>query len=302
MIRQKLLAQCTMVASFSLLAISQERVGFTSGAALPIGPGDLLQMTILDTPELSGTFRISNQGEAFLPLIGSVLLASLNVEDAQSLVRRRLVEDGYLRDPEVTLYIVEYATQGVSVVGEVKKPGIYPIFGAHHLLDYIALAEGLGPLSGTWINISHRDPASPPVRVRLSRNTAPAAENNPEIFPGDTILVEKAGVVYVVGDVGRPGGFPLNHEEHLTLLQALALAEGVNRTAAERSAKLIRNTKDGRKEIPVDLKKVLAGKAPDPRLEDEDIVFIPASLGKSAARRGLEAAVQAAVGVTIYRR
>lgn len=298
----RMLAQLTTVALFSLLASSQERLGFTSGAALPIGCGDLVQMTVLDTPELSGTFRISNGGDAFLPLVGSVRLSSLQVEEAQSLIRKRFVEGGYLRDPEITLYIVEYATQGVSVVGEVKKPGIYPIFGAHHLLDYLALAEGLTPLGGTMVSITHREPASLPRRVQLTRSGTPGSESNPTILPGDTIFVEKAGVVYVVGDVGRPGGFPLNHEERLTLLQALALAEGVNRTAAEKSAKLIRNSKDGRKEIPIDLKKVLAGKAPDPSLEDEDIVFVPASLGKSAARRGLEAAVQAAVGVTIYRR
>jgi polysaccharide export outer membrane protein len=291
-----------VVALFSLLASSQVRPGFTSGAASPIGCGDLVQMTVLDTPELSGTFRISNGGAAFLPLVGHVRLASLPVEEAQSLIRKRFVEGGYLRDPEITLYIVEYATQGVSVLGEVKKPGIYPIFGVHHLLDYLALAEGLTPLGGTMASITHRDPVSPPRRVRLTRNGPLDSESNPTILPGDTIFVEKAGVVYVVGDVGRPGGFPLNHEERLTLLQALALAEGVNRTAAEKSAKLIRNNKDGRKEVPIDLKKVLAGKAPDPSLQDDDIVFVPSSLGKSAVRRGLEAAVQAAVGVTIYRR
>lgn len=302
MMRKRLAAQFTLLALLSLVASSQERLSFTSGAALPIGCGDLVQMTVLDTPELSGTFRISNDGAAFLPLVGSIRLASLQVEEAQALIRKRMVEGGYLRDPEITLYIVEYATQGVSVVGEVKKPGIYPVFGAHHLLDYIALAEGVTPLGGTMVSITHRDPASLPRRVRLTKNGTPDPESNPEIFPGDTIFVEKAGVVYVVGDVGRPGGFPLNHEERLTLLQALALAEGVNRTAAEKSAKLIRNHEGERKEIPIDLKKVLAGKAPDPSLEDEDIVFVPASLGKSAARRGLEAAVQAAVGVTIYRR
>lgn len=302
MMRQRLSAQVVVVTFFSVLAMSQERLGFTSGAALPIGCGDLVQMTVLDTPELSGMFRISNGGEAFLPLVGSVRLASLHVEEAQSLIRKRFVEGDYLRDPEITLYIVEYATQGVSVVGEVKKPGIYPIFGTHHLLDYIALAEGVTPLGGTMVSITHRDSTSVPRRVRLTRSATADPESNPIILPGDTILVEKAGVVYVVGDVGRPGGFPLNHEERLTLLQALALAEGVNRTAAEKSAKLIRKDKGGRKEIPIDVKKVLAGKAPDPSLEDEDIVFIPSSLGKTAARRGLEAAVQAAVGISIYRR
>ena len=276
--------------------------GFSSGAALPIGEGDLVQMTVLDTPELSGSLRVNNAGNVSVPLVGSVHLAGLTVEEAQALIRQRLMRDGFLKNPEVTLYIAEYATQGVAVLGEVKKPGIYPIFGSHRLLDYIALAEGLTPMGGTTVTVTGRNTTTPPRRVNLTTKTSPTAENNPEILPGDTIFVEKAGIVYVVGDVGRPGGFSMNHDERLTLLQALALAEGINRTAAQGAAKLIRHSAAGRHEIPLNLKKVVAGKTPDLPLQDEDIVFVPSSLGKSAAKRGLEAAVQAAVGVTIYRR
>lgn len=276
--------------------------GFASGGAVSIGPGDLLHMTVFDTPELTGSLRVSNAGEITVPLIGNVPVAGLRVTEAQEAIRQRMVEQRFFRDPQVSLFIVEYATQGVSVLGEVKKPGIYPAFGSHRLLDYISLAEGLTPLGGTTVSITHRAAPEAPDRVKLTTKTAPGPRENPLILPGDTIFVEKTGIVYVVGDVGRPGGFPLNNDERLTVLQALALAEGANRTAAEGSARLIRKSPQGRREIPVSLKKIAAAKAADIPMEDEDILFVPASLGKSAVRRGLEAAVQAAVGVTIYRR
>jgi polysaccharide export outer membrane protein len=272
--------------------------GFASGAAVPIGAGDLLHMTVFDTPELTGSLRVSNRGDVTVPLAGNLKVAGLTVEQAQEVIRERLVQGHFLKDPGITLFVVEYATQGVSVAGEVQKPGIYPTFGAHRLLDYISLAQGLTPLAGTTATISHRGGAQNVEPVKLTGQIT----TNPEILPGDTIFVEKAGIVYVVGDVGRPGGFPMTHDERLTVLQALALAEGANRTAAERSAKLIRESPAGRQEIPINLRKIVSARAPDLALQDQDILFVPSSLGKSAIKRGLEAAVQAAVGVTIYRR
>ncbi len=272
--------------------------GFASGAAVPIGAGDLLHMTVFDTPELTGSLRVSNRGDVTVPLAGNLKVAGLTVEQAQEVIRERLVQGHFLKDPGITLFVVEYATQGVSVAGEVQKPGIYPTFGAHRLLDYISLAQGLTPLAGTTVTISHRGAAQNAEPVKLTGRMT----TNPEILPGDTIFVEKAGIVYVVGDVGRAGGFPMTHDERLTVLQALALAEGANRTAAERSAKLIRESPAGRQEIPINLRKIVSARAPDLALQDQDILFVPSSLGKSAIKRGLEAAVQAAVGVTIYRR
>lgn len=272
--------------------------GFASGAAVPIGAGDLLHMTVFDTPELTGSLRVSNRGDVTVPLAGNLKVAGLTVEQAQEVIRERLVQGHFLKDPGITLFVVEYATQGVSVAGEVQKPGIYPTFGAHRLLDYISLAQGLTPLAGTTVTISHRGAAQNAEPVKLTGRMT----TNPEILPGDTIFVEKAGIVYVVGDVGRAGGFPMTHDERLTVLQALALAEGANRTAAERSAKLIRESPAGRQEIPINLRKIVSARAPDLALQDQDILFVPSSLGKSAIKRGLEAAVQAAVGVAIYRR
>jgi polysaccharide export outer membrane protein len=274
--------------------------GFGSGAAGPIGAGDLVEMSVFDTPELSGKLRVSNTGDVILPLVGTVHLQGLAAGDAQSLIRQKFISGGFLKDPQVTVFISEYATQNVSVVGEVHKPGAYPAFGAHRLLDYLSLAEGLTPLAGTAIVITHSGHPDQPQRVKMTAGAAPQPENNPEILPGDTIFVERTGLVYVVGDVARPGGFPMDHDGQLTILQAIALAQGTNSTAAKGSAKLIRTTPQGRQEIPVDLKKILSAKATDLALQDNDILFVPSSAAKTAFK-DFEAALPAAAGASVYR-
>jgi polysaccharide biosynthesis/export protein len=275
--------------------------GFGSGAAGPIGAGDLIEMSVFDTPELSGKLRVSNTGDIFLPLVGSLHVQGLKAQEAQTLIRQKFIDGGFLKDPQVTVFISEYSTQGVSVVGEVHKPGIYPAFGSHRLLDYISLAEGLTPLAGTTVTITHVGYPDQPQHFKMIAGAAPSSENNPEILPGDTIFVEKTGLVYVVGDVVRPGGFPMDHDEHLTILQAVALAQGTNYTAAKGSVRLIRTTATGREEIPIDLKKVFASKAEDMKLQDNDILFIPNSMARSALKAVAGAAVPAAATATIYR-
>jgi len=274
--------------------------GFGSGAAGPIGAGDLVEMSVFDTPELTGKLRVSNTGDVILPLVGTVHLQGLKAEEAQNLIRQKLIDGSFLKDPQVTVFIAEYATQNVSVMGEVHKPGIYPAFGAHRLLDYLSLSEGLTPLASTTIIVTHSGHPDQPQRVKMMSGAAPQPENNPEILPGDTIFVERTGIVYVVGDVARPGGFPMDHDGQLTILQAVALAQGTNSTAANSSAKLIRTTPQGRQELPINLKKVLTAKAVDLPLQDNDILFVPSSVAKNTWK-GIESALPAAAGASVYR-
>jgi polysaccharide export outer membrane protein len=274
--------------------------GFGSGAAGPIGAGDLVEMSVFDTPELSGKLRVSNTGDVILPLVGTLHLQGLTAGEAQTLIRQKFIAGGFLKDPQVTVFISEYATQNVSVVGEVHKPGIYPAFGTHRLLDYLSLAGGLTPLAGTAIVITHSGHPEQPQRVKMTSGAAPQPENNPEILPGDTIFVERTGIVYVVGDVAHPGGFPMDHDGQLTIMQAVALAQGTNDTAAKGSAKLIRTTPQGRQEIPIDLKKILSAKATDLPLQDNDILFVPSSVAKNTWK-GIESALPAVAGASIYR-
>jgi polysaccharide export outer membrane protein len=274
--------------------------GFGSGAAGPIGNGDLIEMSVFDTPELSGKLRVSNTGEVILPLIGKLHVAGMKAEEVASLIRQKFIDGGYLKDPQVTVFVAEYATQNVSVLGEVKNPGIYPAFGAHHLLDYISAAQGLTPLAGTRITITHAANPSTPEQVKVTAGATPKPENNPAVFPGDTIYVERAGVIFVVGDVLRPGGYPMDHDGQLSILQAIALAQGTNPTAAKSSAKLIRTTAQGRQEIPVNLKKILQSKSTDLAMQDNDILFIPGSAMKGAMKSA-EMALPGAAAASIYR-
>jgi polysaccharide export outer membrane protein len=274
--------------------------GFGSGSAGPIGNGDLLEMSVFDTPELSGKLRVSNTGDVVLPLVGRLQVAGLKAEEAATLIGRKFAEGGYVKEPQVTVFIAEYATQNVAVLGEVKNPGIYPAFGAHDLLDYLSAAQGLTPLAGTTISITHpRRPADPEF-VTLTAGVNPKPGSNPEILPGDRIFVGRTGIVYVVGDVVHPGGFPLDHDGQLSILQAIALAQGTNSTAAKGSARLIRTTSAGRQEIPVNLKKILRSEATDLALRDNDILFVPNSSAKTPLK-DIEQVLPAAAGASIYR-
>ncbi len=274
--------------------------GFGSGAAGPIGAGDLVEMSVFDTPELSGKLRVNNSGDIILPLVGSIHVGGLKAEDVQSLIRQKFIDGGFLKDPQVTVFVAEYATQGVSVLGEVKNPGIYPAFGSHNLMDYLSSAGGLTPLAGTNITITRAGHPDDPEHVKISASVAPKPLNNPAILPGDSVFVEKTGLVYVIGEVARPGGFPMDHDDHLTILQAIALAQGTTFTAAKGSTKIIRTTPQGHEEIPVNLKKILASKATDEPLQDNDILFVPSSAGR-ATLKNMESLLPIAASATIYR-
>lgn len=292
-------ARVGWIALFVAISFAASASGDPGRSALRVAGGDLLEINVFDVPELSGKFRVSNAGSISLPLIGAVVVEALTTDQLEHAIAQKLQDGGYVRTPQVSVFISEFATQGVSVLGEVKKPGIYPSVGSHRLLDYLSMAEGTTPLAGSMVDITRRGSGT---TQRVALRSKGEARENPEIFSGDTVLIERAGVVYVVGDVTRPGGFPMDQGDQLSVLQAVALAQGVNRTAALKAAKLIRNTPQGKTEVPINLNAMLGSKAADVPLADGDIVFVPSSAAKSAMKRGLEAGVQAAVGVAIYGR
>jgi polysaccharide export outer membrane protein len=173
------------------------------------------------------------------------------------------------------------------------------MLGSRRLFDVISAAGGTTPKAGNQITITHRDSTSSSQSLTLAGNANDSTSNNPEVMPGDTVVVHKAGIIYVVGDVRMPGGFIVD-KPGLTALQALAMAQGANPTAKLDGARLIRRTGDQRRDVPIALKKILASKAADVDLQADDILFVPNSTAKTAMHRGLEAIVQAATGVAIY--
>lgn len=270
-----------------------------SPSDLLIGRGDLLQVTVYGA-DFDRQVRVTNEGEISLPLIGNIKVGGLSIGDAEQVVGRKLASAGYFNDPQVSIFEREYATQGISVLGEVQKPGIYPLPGARNLFDAISAAGGTTEKAGNQVTITHRNHPEAPETVPVSYAGQSSAHSNVQLLPGDTVVVGRAGIVYVVGDVHKPSGIVMQNS-HMTALQAIAMAEGTNPTASLNQSKLIRKTPEGRKEIPLPLKKILSAKAPDWNLEPDDILFVPSSTAKTAARRGLEAVVQAATGVAIYR-
>jgi polysaccharide export outer membrane protein len=269
-------------------------------SALRISAGDLLDLQVFDTPELSAKLRVSDKGEVVVPVVGSVRVDGLTADEAGTRVEQSLRQAQVLKDPHVSVFVVEYATQGVSVLGEVKNPGVYPVLGAHGLLDIISAAGGVTATAGKAISVTHKgDPQNPTV-VQLGNGLDITAQTNVGVLPGDIIVVSRSGIVYVVGDLLKPGGFLIENNDRLTVLQALALAQGANKTAALKRSKLIRKTPAGRQELPVEINRILAGKRPDIRLEDGDILFVPSSEGKTLGLRGIEAAMQAAGIVAAY--
>jgi polysaccharide biosynthesis/export protein len=267
---------------------------------LTIGGGDLLKVSVFGAADSDQEVRVDQNGNATLNFIGSVHLAGLTSNQAETLIAKKLDEGGFYKHPHVAVFAKEYATQGVSVLGEVQRPGVYPLLGTRRLFDVLSMAGGTSQKAGRIVSITRRDHPEAPRTVMLSNDANESAKSNIEVFAGDTIMVSRAGVVYVVGDVHKPSGVVMDNGTDMTVLQAIAMAEGANPTAKLNKAKLIRKTPNGPQELPLALNDMLASKAPDIRLQAEDIIFVPNSAAKTAGRRTLEAIIQSATGLAIY--
>jgi len=271
-------------------------------AGVRLGDGDLLEInvyTVYGAPDVTQKTRISNTGNISLPFVGDVHVAGLTVDKASDAIEKAFRDGQYMNDPHVSILVDEYATQGVSIMGEVNKPGVYPEVAPRRLLDMISEAGGLTARAGRNVLITRRNDPAKPVTVNLADQKHPA-QTNIDIQPGDTIVVPVAGVVYVIGSVTKPGGFTMDNNESITVMQAVALAEGIKDPASLDHTRLIRKTPTGTEQIHLRLSKIMSAKAPDVSLVAGDVLFIPSSGAKSAARRTAEAILTAATGSVIY--
>ena len=267
----------------------------------PIAPGDLLDIGEFHTPEFHSIVHVSTSGTVKLPMIDEVRVEGMNELEAASVIAAALVSRGILNHPQVSLLVTAAVGQDVSVLGEVGRPGIYPYTVHHRLFDMISAASGLSPAAGGVVNLYHRGEPSTPHAVRLDPNGGEAgADGNPEIAPGDIVQVTRAGLVYVVGDVIRPGGFIVDPTQEFTVLKALSLAWGPSQNAAVNKALLIREQSGGRTVTSLNLKRMLRGKDPDQPIRAHDILFVPDSAAKNLFNRSIESAIQSAAGVSIY--
>ena len=269
--------------------------------AAPIGAGDMLEVTEEHSREIRASVRVSVAGTVMLPLAGEVNVGGMDERSAAHTIERALTERRMLLHPHVTVLVTAYAGQDVSVLGEVGRPGVYSYTMHHRLLDLISAASGLSQNAGRLVTITHRADPERAVAVELDlMGRSPGAEHNPELLPGDTVQVNRAGLMYVVGDVIRPGGFPVDPAQRTTVVQMLSLAWGPAQNAALKKAVLIREQEGGRTVTTLNLKRMLRGLDPDLPVRDRDILFVPDSMAKNLLNRSMESVIQSAAGVSIY--
>ena len=279
-----------------------------------ISEDDVLDVYVMDIAELSRQYRVSPSGDVVLPLLPNPLpAAGMTLSQFSDALAQQLRTNGLVTNPHIVVTIVSSRLKSIAVTGAVKMPQIYPVFGRTTLLDVLSQAQGLSDDASNVAVISRGDlgaeatnsaERSQTVDVKKLLQTGDP-KYNVELFPGDRVTIPRAGVVYVVGAVNKPGGFTIRSSGNgMTVLQSLALAEGLNSTAKRSKAMIIRpdsNNPKNHEQLPLNLNSVLAGKKPDPLLLADDILFIPDSTAKRAFRRGAEAAVQASTYLVIYR-
>jgi polysaccharide export outer membrane protein len=251
-------------------------------AKLKLAPGFLVSLNVLDDPDFAGAFRIDEQGDIALPVLGTMHIAGATVSEARLQIAKRLLEEKILKDPQVELSILEYSATEVTLIGEVASPGKYPLLVSRKLVDVLALAGGTTITAGNEIQITPGDPGADPVLVHYSRSTNPRAVENVLVHPGDTVQVKRAGIVYVLGAVMRPGGYVMQEEGTLTVLQAISMANGTAMTASTGTIHLLRHNDDGTElDIALPYKKMTKGKRGDVRLQATDVLYVPTSATKA---------------------
>jgi polysaccharide export outer membrane protein len=284
-----------------------------------LGPGDQLSIWILGLPEISDKpTQVSEKGQVDLPVLGVLKASGITLGQ----FRTELIEKAreYVRTPQVSVTLSESKSRPVTVVGAVNTPGFHQLQGQKTLIEVLSVAGGLRSDAGNTIKITRKAEWGPlPVagatedkdagvsvaEVRVhDLLEAKTPKNNIGIRPYDVITVPRADLVYVVGEVQKAGGFPLNERETITALQALALAGGLAATAAPSATRILREVPGdpSRQEMPVDLRKLLGGKRVDVPLRAGDILFIPNSTAKTAGKRALETAIQLGIGLAVFRR
>jgi polysaccharide export outer membrane protein len=279
-----------------------------------LGPGDEIKVFQPNAEEFDEkTARINDQGIVNLPLVGRLQVGGLTIEEAESLLAKSLAQ--LLVHPQPVISITEYRSEPVSVLGEVNTPGVIQLQGKKTLVEVLSLAGGLKQDAGTDVQVTRRliygklplpgavnDPQDEYSIARLNLTRLLRGDNpsdNIQVFPQDIISVPKGEEVYVVGSVKKPGGFPLSANGGVSILQAVALAEGLGPTAGTSQARIYRSNGDGqpKTEIAVDLKAIMAGKSTDITLMPKDVLFVPESTSKVVRSKAAALALSAATGL-----
>lgn len=255
-----------------------------NGETLLIGPGDLVSITVFDTPEMTQDLRVNDAGVVRLQLIGDVNIGGQTPADAAKTIEDSLISHQIMKAPQVTIHVKDYVTQDVSILGEVKNPGPYQITTPQTVLRVLALAGGLLDDANRKITIERHNQPDQKFDYYLANDANQAMQTAVMVHPGDTVIVPRAPIVYIMGDIARPGGYAIaTNDSKLSMLQLVSMAGSLNKTA-KNNLKLIRKDVDGQqKEIPIQLTAIQKGKQPDIFLQQGDIVYVPFSWMRNAA-------------------
>jgi polysaccharide export outer membrane protein len=279
-----------------------------SGANLPARPleaGDLTAVVVYGAPELSRTVRVSADGAIHLPMLERrINVAGLMPAEMEERIAAALVAEQILKDPVVTVTIAEYHSRPISVVGAVRQPLTFPAYGKTTLLEALARAQGLNTEAGTEILVTRPsvNALEPPTLERVSvKGLIDSADPalNLRLDGGEEVRVPQMGRVFVVGNVHKPGGFPAADGAEMTVLKALALAEGL--TPFSKKQAFIYRRSDASPstppaEIVVELRKIMDRKSPDVALGPNDILYIPDSRAARASATTIEKVIAFVAG------
>ena len=265
-----------------------------------IEPGDLLSVNVYDTPELSDGYRVDPAGDLTLPLCGKVKVQGLTATEAARLLETTLRDGQVLVRPQVNVDLQQYAGQYVTVLGEVGSPGRVTVIGPTKLSDVLAQVGGLTPVAGTRIKIRHgADDAAPETEAPYSRSESNQQTGSILLRPGDTVLVPRAGIVYVLGAVFRPGGYLMQEDGKLNVAEALALSGGTLLQAKTNGLRVIRRNPDGTVlDFALSYDGIAKGSQTPLELQAQDVVYVPMNKLKatlSDATSILSAAASAAI-------
>ena len=245
-------------------------VNSVDAADILLGPGDVVKVSVFGNPDLSLETRVSEAGSISFPLIGDVAIGGLATAAAEKKIAGLLESGGFLRKPQVNLIVTVLQSQQVSVLGQVNRPGRYPIDGKRSLTDILASAGGVGPEGGDTITlIRTRDGKTTKENVNLLDMMRSGDMNqNFDLSSNDVIYVERAPRFYIYGEVQRPGFFRL--ERNMTVLQALSAGGGLSPRGTERGIRIKRRDATGKLEV-LDAKM-------DDLVQVDDVVFVRESL------------------------
>jgi polysaccharide biosynthesis/export protein len=269
-------------------------LGPSLGAGLGYGPiraGDIVEVQIFDAPEYSVRMPVSSAGQIAIPYAGLFRIEGMTSIEAAKAIARLFVQEQILRDPRVIVTTQQFG-YSVTVMGEVKTPGIYALAGKKRLVDMLTEAGGISDRAGHVIEIFPSGSMKNPQTILWDPTLRENDNAELEIKTGETILVSRCGVVYVGGNVGRPGAYPICESNHTTLSQVIALAQGTKPNSYTNRTILLRSSGTGTRVVQkVKLEGMLRGRTVDITMQPDDIVFIPPSALKATGKTALTAAI-----------